>query len=426
MDQFITLAIGDQSFQLPLIKGSEGESAVDISDLRQNTGLVVIDKGFRNTASCKSAISFIDTDQGVLRYRGVSIEDLAEYSSFREVAYLLINGELPTLAQLQRFSDLLNEHSLVHEDMQFFFQKYPRASQPMGILAAMVTALKSFYPYLENIEEEINITVTRLLSKIRTMAAMSYKISRGHRVVYPRSDLMYCENFLNMMFDNPVRPYFIDEDVVRALSTYLIVHADDVQNCSTTAVKVVGSGGVNLYAAISAGIAALWGPLHGGSEQAAMTMLADLRKEGCSVREAVRRHKDEDDRFLLRGLGYRVFKGYDPRVNIMKKMFDLMMAKPYCADPLAAMARELEEIALADPYFVDNELYPNFDFYCGTVLHAIGIPHNMFPVIYAIGRLPGWIAQWKESSEDPDWLLTRPRQIYIGPNETPYVPIEER
>jgi citrate synthase len=295
----------------------------------------------------------------------------------------------------------------------------------MGILSAMVNALRSFYPELQNLEEEINITVTRLLSKVRTMAAMSYKISRGHTVVYPRPDLTYCANFLNMMFDSPVKPYELDPDVVKALNVFLILHADHEQNCSTAAVRVVGSARVNLYAAISAGIAALWGPLHGGANQAVIEMLTDMQRHG-NLKAMVARAKDRQDSYRLMGFGHRVYKTYDPRARIMKQMAHLLLEKLKLSDPLLDIARELEEIALKDDYFVEHHLYPNVDFYSGIVLRAIGIPTNMFTVLFAIGRLPGWIAQWKESMDDPAWKLCRPRQVYSGPGVHDYVPVEER
>jgi citrate synthase len=332
---------------------------------------------------------------------------------------------LPTQKEQTRFSVLLNDNSLVHEDMKIFYQSFPRSSHPMGILSAMVNALRSFYPELQNLEEEINITVTRLLSKVRTMAAMSYKISRGHTVVYPRPDLTYCANFLNMMFDSPVKPYDLDPDVVKALNVFLILHADHEQNCSTAAVRVVGSARVNLYAAISAGIAALWGPLHGGANQAVIEMLQDIAAKK-NLGQVVARAKDPKDPYRLMGFGHRVYKTYDPRARIMKRMVHLLLEKLRLSDPLLELALELEEIALKDDYFVEHHLYPNVDFYSGIALRAIGIPTNMFTVMFAIGRLPGWIAQWKESMDDPDWKLCRPRQVYAGPAERTYVPIEER
>jgi citrate synthase len=351
---------------------------------------------------------------------------LAEHSSFIETVYLLINGVLPTQDQLNEVSVLFNDNSLVHEDMQIFYQNFPRGSHPMGILSAMVNALRSFYPELPAFGEEINITVIRLLSKVRTMAAMSYKISRGHKVVYPRPDLSYCANFLNMMFDTPVRPYPLDKDLVQALNVFWILHADHEQNCSTSAVRLVGSGRVNLYAAISAGIAALWGPLHGGANQAVIEMLSDIQKDGGNFRRAIERAKDKNDAFRLMGFGHRVYKAYDPRAKIMKKMCDKVLAKLSIKDPLLDIAKELEAAALKDDYFIEHNLYPNIDFYSGIVLRAMGIPTNMFTVMFAIGRLPGWIAQWKESIDDPRWKLGRPRQIYIGPKEMQYSPVDER
>jgi citrate synthase len=426
MAETVKITFDGKTVELPLLVGSEGERAIDISKLRAQTGLVTWDPGFANTGSCSSAITFMDGERGILRYRGIPIEELAEHSSFKETAFLLVHGVLPTRKDLNRFSVLLNDHSLVHEDMQIFYQNFPRASHPMGILSSMVNALRSFYPVLSTIEEEINITVTRLLSKVRTLAAMSYKISRGHKVVYPRPDLPYCANFLNMMFDSPVNPYVIDEDVVRALSVFWILHADHEQNCSTSAVRVVGSGRVNLYAAISAGIAALWGPLHGGANQAVIEMLSMIKDEGVSIRRVLERAKDRNDPFRLMGFGHRVYRTYDPRAKIMKKMCDRVLGKFSAPDPLLDIAQELEAAALKDNYFVDHNLYPNVDFYSGIVLRAIGIPTNMFTVMFAIGRLPGWIAQWKESMDDPNWRLCRPRQLYVGPTATSYVPIEER
>jgi citrate synthase len=425
MDEYVTLRYAGREFRLPLVEGSQGEKAIDISRLRQETGLITLDPGFANTGSCRSAITFVDGERGILRYRGIPVEQLAEHSTFKETAYLLINGMLPTQKELTRFSVLLNDNSLVHEDMKTFYQNFPRSSHPMGILSAMVNALRSFYPELQNLEEEINITVTRLLSKVRTMAAMSYKISRGHTVVYPRPDLTYCANFLNMMFDSPVKPYEQDSDVVKALNVFLILHADHEQNCSTAAVRVVGSARVNLYAAISAGIAALWGPLHGGANQAVIEMLQEITAQK-SLARLVARAKDRKDPYRLMGFGHRVYKTYDPRAKVMKHMVHRLLEKLRLADPLLEVALELEEIALKDDYFIEHHLYPNVDFYSGIALRAIGIPTNMFTVMFAIGRLPGWIAQWKESMDDPAWKLCRPRQVYAGPGERPYVPIEER
>jgi citrate synthase len=425
MTESVKLTYGDKEYQLPLIEGTEGEKAIDISKLRQETGLITLDSGYANTGSCTSSITFMDGEEGVLRYRGIPVEQLAEESTFTETAYLLINGRLPTQKELTDFSIMLNDNSLVHEDMRSFYENYPRSSHPMGILSSMVNALRSFYPVLDDLEEEIIMTVTRLLSKVRTLAAMSYKISRGHKVVYPRPDLTYCANFLNMMFASPVRPYEIDPDVVKALNVFLILHADHEQNCSTTAVRVVGSARVNLYAAISAGIAALWGPLHGGANQAVIEMLTQIA-ENKNMKRVIERAKDKNDPFRLMGFGHRVYKTFDPRMKIMKKMCDTLLDKLNLSDPLLDIAVELEQIALNDDYFIDHNLYPNVDFYSGIVLRAIGIPTKMFTVMFAMGRLPGWIAQWKESIDDPNWKLSRPRQIYTGPKETRYVPINER
>ncbi len=425
MSEHATLVFQGKEFKLPLVTGSEGEMAIDITRLRQETGLIALDPGYANTGSCRSAITFVDGERGILRYRGIPVEQLAEHSTFKETAYLLINGELPGQKELTRFSVMLNDHSLVHEDMKAFYQNFPRSSHPMGILSAMVNALRSFYPELHDLDEEINITVTRLLSKIRTMAAMSYKISRGHTVVYPRADLTYCANFLNMMFDSPVRPYDIDPRVVKALNVFWILHADHEQNCSTSAVRMVGSARVNLFAAISAGIAALWGPLHGGANQAVIDMLSVIENGG-GLQAAVARAKDKSDPFRLSGFGHRVYKTYDPRAKIMKKVTHLLLDTLRISDPLLDLARELEEIALRDDYFIEHHLYPNVDFYSGIMLRAIGIPTNMFTVMFAIGRLPGWIAQWKESMDDPDWRLCRPRQIYTGRVKRDYVPVGER
>jgi len=425
MTDTIKLVYRKKEFEFPVVEGSEGEKAIDISQLRATTGFITLDPGYANTGSCASDITFMDGEKGILRYRGIPVEELAKKATFKETAYLLINGKLPNRDELTRFSVLLNDHSLVHEDMRAFYENFPRSSHPMGILSSMANALRSFYPELLNLEEEINMTVTRLLSKIRTLAAMSYKISRGHKVVYPRSDLAYCANFLNMMFHSPVRPYTLDDDVVEALRVFWILHADHEQNCSTSAVRLVGSARVTLYAAISAGIAALWGPLHGGANQAVIEMLSDIA-ENKNMAAVVERAKDKKDSFRLMGFGHRVYKTYDPRAKIMKKMCDSLLNKLKISDPLLDIAKELEAVALKDDYFIEHNLYPNVDFYSGIVLRAIGIPTNMFTVLFAIGRLPGWIAQWKESLDDPNWKLGRPRQIYTGPTLTRFVPVDER
>ncbi len=426
MVDYAKITYNGNTFELPVIIGSEGEKAIDITRLRAETGFITLDPGYANTGSCQSSITYMDGEKGILRYRGIPVEELAEKSTFKETSYLLINGRLPTADELRKFSVMLNDHSLVHEDMKTFYQNFPRGSHPMGILSAMVNALRSFYPALQTLEEEINITVTRLLAKIRTMAAMSYKISRGHTTVYPRPDLAYCENFLNMMFDTPVKPYRLRKEVVRALEVFWILHADHEQNCSTSAVRVVGSARTNLYAAISAGIAALWGPLHGGANQAVVEMLTRIHEKGGNYKKFIEKAKDRNDPFRLMGFGHRVYKTFDPRAVIMKKMCDQLLEALKIEDPLLDIAKELEAVAIKDDYFINHNLYPNVDFYSGVVLRAIGIPTNMFTVMFAIGRLPGWIAQWKESMDDPQWRISRPRQVYTGPTVGHYVPLEKR
>ncbi|MFH0844024.1 MAG: citrate synthase, partial [Pseudomonadota bacterium] len=409
MDKTAKLIMDGKTYELPIILGTEGERGIDISRLRQETGLITHDPGYANTGSCMSGITFMDGEKGILRYRGIPIEQLAENSSFVETAYLLINGDLPFREQLNQFSVLLNDHSLVHEDMRHFFENFPRRAHPMGILSSMVNTLRAFYPEIpeRSEEEEIVVTFARLISKVRTLAAMSYRISRGHRVVYPKHTFTYAANFLNMMFDSPVRPYEIDEDLVKALNVFWILHADHEQNCSTAAVRLVGSARVNLFAAVSAGICALWGPLHGGANQAVIDMLSDIQDSGGDPNPFIARAKDKQDPFRLMGFGHRVYKTYDPRAKIMQRISDKVLTKLKRYDPLLDISRKLEETALKDPYFIDHNLYPNVDFYSGILLRAIGIPLNMFTVMFAIGRLPGWISQWKESIDDPNWKLHR-------------------
>ena len=428
MGKTAKLIIDEKIYELPIVTGSEGEEAIDISKLLKETGLITLDPGFANTGSCRSSITFMDGKKGILRYRGIPIEQLAEHSKFVETAFLLINGDLPTHEELNRFSLMLNDHSLVHEDMRTFFENFPRRAHPMGILSSMVNALRAFYPEIQERteEEEITITFARLISKIRTMAAMSFKMSMGHTMVYPRHDLSYCANFLNMMFDSPVRPYVIDDDLVKALEVFWILHTDHEQNCSTAAVRLVGSARVNLYAAISAGICALWGPLHGGANQAVVEMLQQIYDNGGDPTPFIIKAKDKKDPFRLMGFGHSVYKTYDPRARILQKMCDKILKKLKREDPLLNVARKLQKVALKDPYFIDHNLYPNVDFYSGILLRAIGIPLDMFTVMFAIGRLPGWISQWKESHDDPGWKLHRPRQNYIGQEKRDYIPIDER
>jgi citrate synthase len=407
--------------------GTEGERAIDIRKLRKETGLITYDPGFVNTGSCASEVTFIDGEKGILRYRGYDVADLAEKCEFVEVAYLLIHGSLPNAEQKAHYSRLLNEHSMIHEDMKEFFSHYPEHSHPMAILSAMVVSLSSFYPELnDGDKEDLAMTVTRMISKLRTIAAFSYKKSIGEPAVYPRHDLRYCENFLNMMFSSPVRKEPIDPVMTEALNKLLIIHADHEQNCSASVVRSVGSAGANLYASISAGICALWGPLHGGANQHVIEMLEEIYQEDGDVDKLIERAKNPRSPFRLMGFGHRVYKSYDPRAKIAKELCKKVIAATNKNDPLLDIALELEEKALADPYFQERNLYPNVDFYTGLTYRELGIPTNMFTVMFAIGRLPGWIAQWLEMKKDPDSRISRPRQIYTGPNARRVVPINER
>ncbi|MFH1153712.1 MAG: citrate synthase [Pseudomonadota bacterium] len=426
MSDTATLIIDGKEYVFPIVVGTEGERAIDIASLRQKTGLITLDPAFSNTGSCQSGITFMDGERGILRYRGIPIEQLAKHSSFVETAYLLISGKLPTREELTRTSVLLNDFSLLHEDMKNFYQNFPRRAHPMGILSAMLNAMRSFYPELIDLDEDLDHTSLRLISKVRTMAAMAYKISRGHKTVYPRPDYSYCANFLHMMFDSPVIPYVMDDNMVKALNAFWILHADHEQNCSTAAVRVVGSGRVNIYAALSAGISALWGPLHGGANQKVIEMLESIQNEKLKVADVIQRAKSKENPFRLMGFGHRVYKTYDPRAKIMKEMCDLILKKKNIKDDLLNIALELEDAALNDDYFKERNLYPNVDFYSGIVLRVMGIPTNMFTVMFAIGRLPGWIAQWREDSYDPNRRISRPRQIYVGERVRDYVPIELR
>ena len=414
------LQLDGSSLDLPVVTGSENERAIDISGLRKQTGHITLDYGFNNTGACKSAITYLDGEKGILRYRGYPVEELAEKSRFVEVAYLLINGKMPNPSEREEWTELLNRHSMFHEDMRHFFYRFPDGAHPMAILSAMVVSLSAFYPELSQhrvneCEEAINIAATRLLSKLRTIAAFSYKKSIGEPFVYPRHDLRYCANFLNMMFSSPVSPYEIKPEVVKALNVLLILHADHEQNCSTSAVRLVGSARVNLYAAVAAGICALWGPLHGGANQMVVEMLEDMRRRGETARQRLEKVKRSKGGELLYGFGHRVYKSYDPRAKVIKVCCDRLLDTLEIDDPLLDIARELEECALRDDYFVSRNLYPNVDFYSGIIYRAVGIPKEMFTVMFALGRLPGWIAHWKEAREDPKFKLQRPRQIYVGP-----------
>ncbi|KYF62605.1 citrate synthase [Sorangium sp. So ce296] len=418
----------EQTIELPVITGTEGEKAIDVASLRAKTGYVCIDPAFVNTASTTSSITFLDGEKGILRYRGIPIEQLGEKSTFVETSYLLIYGKLPNKSELSRFSTLLTRHSLIHEDMKRFFDGYPSTAHPMAILSAMVLSLSSYYPEAIDVKNTdlLDITIARLLSKVRTIAAFSYKKSIGQPFVYPHNSLSYCANFLNMMFSVPAEPYEIDEDIVKVLNLLLILHADHEQNCSTSTVRLVGSAKTNLFASIAAGICALWGPLHGGANQEVVTMLEAIRADGGDVSKFVKLAKDKTSGFRLMGFGHRVYKNYDPRAVLIKAAADKILAKLGIKDPLLDIAQRLEETALKDPYFVERKLYPNVDFYSGIIYRALGFPTNMFTVMFALGRLPGWIAHWKEMNDDPSGKIGRPRQIYTGENAIAYTPLEDR
>ncbi len=426
MSDTAKLIVDGNEYELPIITGTEGERAIDIRKLRDTSGLVTLDAGYKNTGATESGITFLDGEHGVLRYRGYPIEQLAEQSTFVETAYLLINGKLPNKTELEDFSRGLTYHSMIHEDMRHFFDGFPSSGHPMAILATMVGSLSAYYPDSldPNLPPEGHIT--RVLSKVRTIAAFSYKRRIGQPITYPRNDLSYCANFLRMMFAVPAEPFEPDEDVVKALNILLILHADHEQNCSTSTVRLVGSSNASLYASISAGICALWGPLHGGANQAVIDMLREIQQSGGNYKQFMQDVKDKKAGRRLMGFGHRVYKNYDPRAKILKKMADKLLPKLGVNDPLLDIAKNLEEIALSDDYFVERKLYPNVDFYSGIVYKAIGIPEDMFTVMFSLGRLPGWIAQWLEMINDPRKVIGRPRQIYTGATEREYVPIAKR
>jgi len=427
-DDKAILHVDGKSVEIDVLPGTTGERALNLGRLKAATGCMAFDPGMANTAVCRSAITFVDGEKGVLLHRGYAIEDLAEHCTFIEVAYLLSHGALPTAEQRQNFSRLLNIHSMLHEDMRSFFGNYPEGAHPMAVLSAMVVSLSSFYPELrlDSDQEEIDSTVTRLLSKLRTIAAFSYKKSIGEPFVYPSHKYSYCENFLNMMFRSPVSHYEADAYDVAVMNKLLILHADHEQNASTTAVRMVGSTGANLYACISAGICALWGPLHGGANQAVVEMLERIQKEGLTVAQVVARAKDKSDPFRLMGFGHRVYKSYDPRAKIAKKLCMAVLEKKRLRDPMVEVALALEEHALKADYFRERNLYPTVDFYTGLSYRALGFPKEMFTVLFALGRLPGWIAHWQEMRQDPEQKIMRPRQLYVGPGKTDYVHIEAR
>ncbi len=415
-EQPAELDVGGKKVSLPVYQDVMGNRAVDIRNLRKDAGVIAFDPGFANTAVCESAITFVDGEKGELSHRGYPIEYLVEHCTFIEVAYLLLHGSLPNKDQRDRFSKLLNRHSMIHEDMSTFFRGYPEGAHPMVVLSAMVISLSAFYPEIEESadREELDMTATRLLSKMRTIAAFSYKKSIGEPFVYPSNRLSYCENFLNMMFSSPVSDFKLEPYLVKAMNQLLIIHADHEQNASTATVRQVGSTKANLYAAISAGICALWGPLHGGANQAVIEMLQQIQKEGLTAEKAIEKAKDKKDAFRLMGFGHRIYKSYDPRAKIAKSICTTILNKMNAQDPLLEIAIKLEEKALADPYFQERNLYPNVDFYTGIIYRAMGFPTAMYTVLFALGRLPGWIAHWLELKQDPDQKIYRPRQLYVG------------
>lgn len=427
MTKQVKLISADQEYSFPLLQGKQGEPAIDISQLRDQTGLITLDYSLGNTAICQSGITYIDGDEGILRYRGYPIEELAEKSTFTETAYLLIHGHLPNRKQHALFSQRLNESSLIHEDMRHFFLAFPKYAHPMGILSTMVASLSTFYPLPESPEPAVEEQfMANLISQVRTIAAFSYKKSIGEPVVYPSHKLKYVENFLNMMFSSPVKDYQPDPDVIKAVDLFLILHADHEQNCSTSTVRMVGSSLANVYAVISAGISALWGPRHGGANQEVILMLERILALGGDSKKLIERVKSKNNRERLMGFGHRVYKNFDPRAKILKQICHQLLNKPGMNDPLFDIALRLEALALSDDYFVSRRLYPNVDFYSGLILKAIGIPYEMFTVLFAIGRMPGWLAHWREMVHAEPFKIVRPRQVYIGEAERHYLPMAER
>ncbi len=426
--QVAKLTVGDQEVELPIVEGTEHELGLDIGKLRAATGVVTLDPGYVNTGSTTSEITFLNGEKGILRYRGYPIEQLAAKCDFIEIAYLLIYGDLPTADELQNFRSRLRRHTLLHEDMRQFYDGFPRDAHPMAILSSVVGALSTFYQDSldPHDEDQVEKSIIRLLAKLPTIAAFAYKKSVGQPYVYPHNDLSYCENFLRMMFAVPTEEYKLDPDFVEALNLLLIVHADHEQNCSTSTVRMVGSSNANLFASISAGIGALWGPLHGGANEACVAMLEQIRQDGGNVKKYVDMAKDKNSDYRLMGFGHRVYKNFDPRATIIKASCDKLLKKRGIDDPIFGIAQELAEVALNDEYFIERKLYPNVDFYSGIIYRAMGIPVPMFTVLFAIGRLPGWIAHWVEMHGSPTNRICRPRQIYTGQNEREIVAIEKR
>ena len=419
------LSLQGQEYDLPIVTGSEGEVGVDISQLRSKTGAITSDNGYGNTGSCHSSITFINGEKGILRYRGYPIDELAKNSNFIEVSYLLIFGHLPSQVELEKFQFDLTHHSLIHEDMKKFFEGFPPTAHPMGILSAMVSSLSAFYPEA-GYNADVELNIVRLLAKLKTIAAFSYKKSIGQPYVYPRNDLSYSADMLHMMFAVPSEEYEVPKDLEEALDLLLILHADHEQNCSTSTVRMVGSSEANLFASISAGICALWGPLHGGANQQVIQMLEKIKNDGSDYKKYINMAKDKESKFKLMGFGHRVYKNFDPRAQILKSAADKVLNQLGVNDPTLEIAKNLEEVALKDPFFIERKLYPNVDFYSGIIYRAMGIPTNMFTVMFALGRLPGWIAQWKEMRETPGARIYRPRQVYVGETKRAYVPLNKR
>jgi citrate synthase len=428
MGQTAKLILDGQEYELPVIEGTENEKAIDITKLRDLTGYITLDSGYKNSGATKSAITFLDGEEGILHYRGYPIEQLAEYGNFLEIAYLLIYGDLPNEEQLHYFTTSIGHHTLVHEDMKRFYEAYPTGAHPMGVLSSMIASMSTFYPESQNPQQQfkdIELTIHRLMAKMPTLAAQAYKVSIGHPIMYPKNAYSYTQNFMYMMFGLPTHDYEPDAVIDDALNKLLILHADHEQNCSTSTVRMVGSSQSNLYSSIAAGIAALWGPLHGGANQAVIEMLDRINQDGGDVSKFVAKAKDKNDPFRLMGFGHRVYKNFDPRAKIIKKACDDVLNRLGIHDPVLDIAKQLEEVALKDEYFVERKLYPNVDFYSGIIYRAIGIPTEMFTVMFALGRLPGWIAQWKEMTEQGE-PIGRPRQIYTGHTQRDYVPMAKR
>jgi citrate synthase len=420
-----TLTFDGQTLTMPVVRGSENELAVDIQTLRAKTGLITLDPGYGNTGSCRSAITFIDGEKGILRYRGYPIEELADKSTFLEVAWLLIRGELPSAQELQQWRSDVTRHTLVHEDMRRFFEALPKDAHPMPVCSAAVGALATFYQQPET-DQKVHDSIVRLIGKMPTIAAFSYKHSIGQPFMYPINRLNYSANFLHMMFATPCEDFEVDPTLARVIDLLLILHADHEQNCSTSTVRMVGSSQANLFASIAAGISALWGPLHGGANQQVIEMLERIQAEDGNADKFLTRAKDKNDTTRLMGFGHRVYKAYDPRAAILKKACGDVLNRVGVSSRLLEIAMRLEEVALKDDYFVSRKLYPNVDFYSGVIYKALGIPVNMFTVMFAIGRLPGWIAQWVEMRKDPDNRIARPRQVYTGATKRAYVPVSAR